>query len=88
MRDGMPVAPFVGAALFMMHSSFSAASSSWMMTPPPLRQQPAHDFPPHVRQPKVAAGVAVRQAFVVEAQQEQHGGVQVVNVVPHRTSSL
>jgi len=35
-RDGMATAGRAGAALFMMHSSFSTAASSWMMTPPPL----------------------------------------------------
>jgi len=35
-RDGMARAGRTGAALFMMHSSFSTAASSWMMTPPPF----------------------------------------------------
>ena len=35
-RDGMAMADRTGAALFMMHSSFSTAASSWMMTPPPF----------------------------------------------------
>jgi len=30
----MAPAGWMGAALFMMHSSFSTAASSWMMTPP------------------------------------------------------
>ena len=34
----------------------------------------------HVGQAEVAAGVAVGQLGVIEAQQVQHGGVQVVEV--------
>jgi hypothetical protein len=46
----MAMAASIGAALFMMHSSFSTAAASWMTTSPPSRQQPSHDFPVHVRQ--------------------------------------
>jgi len=40
-RDGMPMAGWMGAALFMMHSSFPTAASSWMTTPPPRDGQGA-----------------------------------------------
>src|SRR6516162_260682 len=43
-----------------------------------------HDMPMHVRQPEVAAAEAVRQAFVVDAQKVQDGGVQIV----HRADAL
>ena len=39
-----------------------------------------HHFPVDIRQAEVAAGVAVGQFLVVEAQQPQDGGVQVVHV--------
>ena len=38
------------------------------------------DLPVHVGQPVVAAAVAVGQPLVVDAQQVQDGGVQVVDV--------
>src|SRR5690606_21482186 len=33
----------------------------------------------HIRQPEIAPRVAIRQAFVIESQQMQHGGMQVVD---------
>ncbi len=45
-----------------------------------LRQNLLHDIAVHVGQPVVAAGVAVGEPLVVEAQQVQHRGVQVVDV--------
>ena len=45
-----------------------------------LRNQILHDLPMHIRQAEAAALVEVGQAFVVNAQQAQHGGVEVVNV--------
>ena len=44
------------------------------------RDQLAHHFAVYVGQAEVAAGVAVGEPLVVEAQQVQHRGVQVVNV--------
>ena len=44
-----------------------------------LRQNWAHHFAGDVGEAEVAAGVAVGEAFVVEAQQVEHGGVQVVD---------
>ena len=46
----------------------------------PLRQNPVHHFAGHVGQPEVAALVAVGEPLVVDAQQVQHRGVQVVDV--------
>src|SRR5206468_11545840 len=46
----------------------------------PSRDQLGNHSSMHVGQTEVAAGVAVRQALVIEAEQVQHGGVQVVNV--------
>lgn len=46
----------------------------------PSRQHTLHQFPMHVGQPVVAALVAECQAGVVDAQQVQHCGVQVMNV--------
>ena len=40
----------------------------------------AHDMAFDIGQPEIAACVAIRQTFVVEAQQVQDRGVQVVNV--------
>ena len=34
----------------------------------------------HVGEPEIPAGVAVGELFVVEAEQAEHGGVQVVDV--------
>src|SRR5262245_13718989 len=34
----------------------------------------------HIRQPEIAAGVTIGEAFVVEAEQVQNRGVQVVDV--------
>ena len=45
-----------------------------------LGQQLRHDIPMHVGQAVFAALVAEGQAFVIEAQQVQHGGVEVVCV--------
>ena len=45
-----------------------------------LRQQILHHLPMHIRQTEAAALVEVGQAFVVNAQQPQHRGVEVVNV--------
>ena len=39
-----------------------------------------HHFAMHVGQTKIAAGIAVGQLQVIEAQQVQHRGVQVVQV--------
>ena len=48
--------------------------------PTELREDPLHHVPLHVRQPEVAAGVAVGQLLVVQPEQVQHRGVQVVDV--------
>src|SRR5579883_3417085 len=45
-----------------------------------LSQHLAHDLAAHVGQAVIAAGVPVRQALVVEAEQVQHGGMEVVDV--------
>ncbi len=34
----------------------------------------------HIGKPEIAAGVAVGEAFVVKAEEMEHGGVQVVDV--------
>ena len=44
-----------------------------------LRQYWTNDFTGNVRQSIAAAVVEIRQAFVVQSQQMQHGGVQVVD---------
>src|SRR5262245_64905014 len=44
-----------------------------------LAQYPSYHVPVHVRQPKVAAAVAIGEPQVVEAQEVQNGGVQVVD---------
>ena len=43
------------------------------------RQQPAMNVAVHVGEPEVAAGVAVGEAFVVQAEEMEYGGVEVVN---------
>jgi hypothetical protein len=45
-----------------------------------LRYDLFHDIPVHISEPEVAAGVAIREALMVEAQQMQDRGVKVVNV--------
>src|SRR4051812_43755666 len=44
-----------------------------------LREYVSHYVAMDVRQPEVAAAEAVREAFVVEAEQVQDGGVQIVD---------
>ena len=39
-----------------------------------------HDIPVHIRQPEIAALEAIGQLRVVEAEQVQNGGVQIVDV--------
>src|SRR5438552_978285 len=39
-----------------------------------------HDSSVNIRKPEIAAGVAIGQLLMVEAEQMQHGGVQVVDV--------
>ena len=46
----------------------------------PLCQYPLHHFAMHVGQPHVAAAEAVGQPLVVDAEQVQHRGVQVVDL--------
>ena len=45
-----------------------------------LRQQLLYHLPVHIRQPEIAALEAVAEAGVIEAEQVQDGGVQVVDV--------
>lgn len=45
------------------------------------RENLMHHMPVHVRQPAVAAVVAVDKPFVVDAEQVQDGGVDIVDVV-------
>src|SRR6266568_90603 len=45
-----------------------------------LRQHVLHDFSAHIGQPKIPARVAVSEFLVVEAQQVQHGRVQVMDM--------
>ncbi len=44
------------------------------------RQNPAHHFPKNIGEPKVATTVAVGEAFVIEAEEMQEGGVQIVEM--------
>ena len=46
----------------------------------PLRGDVPHDVSRHIRQPEVAAAVAVRELRVVQTHQVQDGGMQVVIV--------
>ena len=46
----------------------------------PLRKDLAYDLTGHIRQPEVAASVAEGQLLVVQTQQRQQRGVQVVGV--------
>jgi hypothetical protein len=45
-----------------------------------LRNQLVNYLAMHVGQPEVAAGVAVGELFVIEAEELEHGGMQVVDV--------
>jgi len=45
-----------------------------------LRDDVVHDLALHVGQPEIAAGVVVGQLFVIEAEQLQHGGMEIVDV--------
>ena len=47
---------------------------------PRLRQQPLDDIPPDVGQTKVTCLEAVGQLFVIEAEEMQNGGVQIVDM--------
>ena len=51
-----------------------------------LRQNLPHHFPLHIRQPVVSSGVAVGEPLVVEAEEVQDGGVQVVHGLIFSTS--
>ena len=44
-----------------------------------LGQQVVDDLPVHIGQPEIAAGVAVGQLLVIDAQDVQQRGVQVVD---------
>ena len=43
-----------------------------------LRKNLVDDATVHVGQPEIAAGMSIRQPGVIETQQMQHGGVQIV----------
>ena len=45
-----------------------------------VRTVTANDFSGDIGEAEIAAAVAVGEAFVVEAEQVQHGGVEVVDV--------
>src|SRR3954447_1278993 len=47
---------------------------------PPLSQNILHDFAAYIRQPEIATGIAIRQLLMIEAEQREHGCVQVVDV--------
>ena len=47
---------------------------------PPLRQNSLHHVPRHVGQAEIAAAVAIGQLGVIDAQQMQDGGVQIVRM--------
>ena len=51
----------------------------------PLRNQLLHHLAMHIGQPEVAAGVAIGELLVIEAEQLQDRGVQIVDV--HRFST-
>ena len=67
------------AATFRSAKSDAAGSQSPFFNRP-LRDQLLHHLAVHVGQAEVAAGVAVGELLVVEAQQVQDRGVQVVDV--------
>src|SRR4051812_46812354 len=48
--------------------------------PTALREDALHHVAFHIGQPEVAAAVAVGELFVIEAEQVQHGRVQIVDV--------
>ncbi len=58
----------------------AATHRSPKILPRSSRQNLLYDVASDVGQPVIAAGVAVGEAFVIEAQEVQHGGVQVVGV--------
>jgi len=45
-----------------------------------LREDSSHDFSMDVSQPKIASGITVCESLVIEPEQIENGGVQVVNV--------
>ena len=56
-----------------------ASKCLWKSSGQQSRQQIMHHLPVHVGQPEIAAGVAVGELFVVDAEHVQQGGVQVVD---------
>src|SRR5437868_6295871 len=63
------------------HSSALTLHSSLATSPaPPLRQQPFDHIAVDVGEPKVTALEAVGEAFVIEPQAMEDGGVEIVNV--------
>src|SRR5262245_65630377 len=59
---------------------FKRTSEDACATQPISGDQLPHHAPVHVGQPEVAAGVTVCELFVIEAQEVQDRGVQVVDV--------
>ena len=58
----------------------NAESPNWELGNGCLRQYLLHHISMHVGEPEVAAGVAVSEAFVVEAEEVGHSGMEVMDV--------
>src|SRR5262245_61321074 len=58
----------------------STAKRRWARNFIRLRKQLVHHVSIYIREPEIAAGVAVSQLLVIEPQRVQQGGMQVVHV--------
>lgn len=58
----------------------TAIAKRWFIWPGQSSDQVANDPAMHIRQAKVAAGISIRESFVIETHQVQHGGMQIMNV--------
>src|SRR5205814_8009346 len=60
--------------------AMTALSNFMCFAGAPSGDDVAHHFAVHVGQPEVAAAITVGELFVIEAQEIENGGVQVVDV--------
>src|SRR5687768_3815059 len=78
-RDGRPLSPALSPEYWGEGDHRSAVNPVQFTSEIRSSEDLAHDPSVHVRQPVVAAGVAVGQAFVVDAHRVEQGGVEVVD---------
>ena len=76
--SGWPTRSEIGTEAFVEVMTVTISGDA--MTPTGSRQDLPHHLAMHIGQPEVAAGVAVGEPGVVEAEQVQDRGVQVVDV--------